>query len=70
MASGQRRVVEATPNRATAARAVALPEAADAGAEVRVVVVRAGAEVREVAVLDGLEEALVGADQQPANATI
>ena len=72
MASGQRRVVEATPNRATAARAVDLPEeeAAEAGAEVRVVVVRAGAEVREVAVLDALEEALVAADQQPANATI
>ena len=53
------------------ARAVDLPEeAAEAGAEVRVVVVRAGAEVREVEVLDDLEAALVAADQEPANATI
>jgi len=64
-------VVEATPSRATAARAVDLPEeAAEAGAEVRVVVVRAGAEVRAVAVLDDPAEVLAAADQEPANATI
>ena len=62
-------MVEATPSRATAARAVDLFQVEEV-VEVRVVVDRAGAEVREVAVLDALEEALVGVDREPANATI
>jgi predicted secreted protein len=45
-------------------------EAAEAGAEVRVVVDRAGAEVRAVAVLHDPAEVLAAVDQEPANATI
>ena len=62
-------MVEATPSRATAARAVDLFQVEEV-VEVRVVVDRAGAEVREVAVLDDRAEVLAAADQEPANATI